>query len=425
MRILIVAQYFFTPEQAGSARLHELGRRLVADGHEVTLVTGMVDNSVRTVPESYRGRLRVREEVGGMRVLRVWAYPHFRQSNRGRLLHYATFDATALLALLEGRGYDLVLATSPPLTTGVSGWLLSRYYRAPLVFEVRDLWPQAAVRLGALRGRRAIAAAEGLERFLYRHAARLLAVTPGLGRYLVEEAGVATDRVDVVTNGFDPAAFRDLPDPIAARRALGIEARFLVVQAGSIGPSDHLEVLVDAAARLRERRDVSFLIVGDGDGRTALVERVRALGLRNVAFKDPVPRRQVREIYAAADALVCHVPAFYTPVALPNRFLDYLGTGRPIVCTGPGDMSDALARCGGGVAVPPDDPDALAAAIQRLASEAPGAGPSPARLATVEGMFGWDAVYDRYQAALRRAVGERAAVAVHAASKPGRMGAQR
>jgi len=425
MRILIVAQYFFTPEQAGSARLHELGRRLVADGHDVTLVTGMVDNSVRRVPPAYRGRVRVREDLGGMRVLRVWAYPHYRQSNWGRLLHYATFNLTSLLALLEGRGYDLVLATSPPLTAGISGWLLSRLYRAPLVFEVRDLWPQAAVRVGALRGRRAIAAAEALERFLYRHAKRLLAVTPGIGRYLVEEAGVAASRVDVVTNGFDPAAFRDLPDPVDARRALGLEARFLVVQAGSIGPSDHLEVLVDAAARLRDRRDVRFLIVGDGDGRAALEERAGALGLDNLTFKAPVPRRQVREIYAAADALICHVPAFYTPVALPNRFLDYLGTGRPIVCTGPGDMSDALARCGGGVSVPPDDPDALAAAILRLAGEARGATTSAARLATAEGLFDWDAVYGRYQTALRRAVGEPVAVAVGPAPKAGRMGARR
>jgi len=400
MRILIVAQYFFTPEQAGSARLHELGRRLVADGHDVTLVTGMVDNSVRRVPPAYRGRVRVREILGGMRVLRVWAYPHYRESNRGRLLHYASFNLTSLLALFEWRGYDLVLATSPPLTAGISGWLLSRLYRAPLVFEVRDLWPQAAVRLGALRGRRVIAAAEGLERFLYRHARRLLAVTPGIGRYLVEEAGVAANRIDVVTNGFDPAAFRDLPDPPVGRRALGIEAGFLVVQAGSIGPSDHLEVLIDAAARLRGERDLRFLIVGDGDGRAALEQRARTLGLANVEFRDTVPRRQVGQFYAAADLLVCHIPAFYTPVALSNRFLDYLGTGRSIVCTGPGDMSDALTRCGGGVAVPPDDPEAMAEAIRKVYRR--GAPPRTSAVAA-SALFSWDAVYSRYQAALLRA----------------------
>jgi glycosyltransferase involved in cell wall biosynthesis len=414
MRILIVAQYFFTPEQAGSARLHELGRRLVGDGHQVTLVTGMVDNAVRRVPEAYRGRVRVREEIGGMRVLRVWAYPHYRQSHRGRLVHYATFNLTSLLALLEGRGYDLVLATSPPLTAGISGWLLARYYGAPLVFEVRDLWPQAAVRLGALRGRRAIALAEGLERFLYRHASRLLALTPGIGRYLVEEAGVAAERVAVVTNGFDPEAFRDLAEPRAGRRALGIEAGFLVVQAGSIGPSDHLEVLIDAAARLRDERDLRFLIVGEGDGRAALEQRAQTLGLANVEFRDPVARREVGRFYAAADLLICHIPAFYTPVALSNRFLDYLGTGRPIICTGPGDMADALARCGGGVAVPPDDPEAMAEAIRKVYR-----GGAPPRTSAVEAaaLFSWDAVYARYRAALLRAAAAPAAASAAGAAQ--------
>jgi glycosyltransferase involved in cell wall biosynthesis len=399
MRILIVAQYFSTPERAGSARFHELGSRLVADGHEVTLVTGMVDNSVRRVPEAYRHRLRVREEIDGMRVLRVWAYPHYRSSNRGRLLHYATFNATSLLALLERRGYDLVLASSPPLTVGLSGWLLARFYGARFVFEVRDLWPQAAIRLGALRGRRAIAAAEGLERFLYRQATRLVAVTPGIGRYLADEAGVAAERIEVVTNGFDPTAFRDLPAPAAGRQALGIDADFLVLQAGSIGPSDHLEVLIDAAARLRDERGLRFLIVGDGDGRAALEHRAAALGLSNVEFRDPVPRQEVGRFYAAADLLICHVPAFYTPVALSNRFLEYLGTGRPIVCTGPGDMADALSRCGGGVTVPPDDPEAMADAIRKAYR-----GDRPPRISApaAAALFSWDAVYSRYRTALLR-----------------------
>ena len=405
MKVLIFAQYFFTPEQAGSARLMELGGRLAAEGHEVTLVTSMVDNAVRVVPERFRRRLWVREELEGLQLLRVWSYPNYQGSMKRRLVHYATFNMTSLLALLERGQFDLVLATSPPLPVGLSGWMASRARRARFVFEVRDLWPHAAVQVGALREGLVLRALEGMERFLYRSADRLIALTPGIRRYLVD-AGVPEDRIELVTNGFDPAQFEDMPAPAEARRKLGLEGEFLVMLAGTLGPSMKLEIMLQAADRLRDRPEIRFAFVGDGDARPSLERRAAELRLDNVSFRDPVPRRELGTLYAAADLLFCHVARFYADVALPNRFLDYLGAGKPILTSGTGDMADAMKHCGAGKVMQPGDVDGMVQAIREIYENREEFS-AAARRGVPEAIrrFSWNSVYGDYRRALGRAVG--------------------
>ena len=366
MRILLIAQYFFTREQAGSSRLYELGRGLARAGHEPVLVTTFIDNFSKEVPEKYRGRWIVHEEIDGLRLVRVRAFSHYRGSYPLRVVNFLSFMAMAAIGALAAGRCDVVFGTTPPSTVGLVAWLVSRIRRRPWIFEVRDLWPEAAVALGLLRNRLAIRSLAALERFFCNSATAVIALTPGLKRRLVSGKGIAPERITVITNGMNPEDFeREIP-PEEAKAALGLPGKFIVMQAGSIGASDNLDVMVRAAALLRDDPEVRFVLAGDGDARPGLERLAREMGLGNVSFVPPRPRRDLAGLLAAADVLVCQIPAFYADCALPNRIFDYLGSGRPVITTSDGDASALLSEAHAGLAIPAGSPEALAGAVREL-----------------------------------------------------------
>lgn len=369
MRILLISQYFFTREQAGSARLYEFGRMLARAGHQPTLVTTFIDNFSKEVPEKYRGRWIVREEIEGLKVVRVRAYSRYRGSYARRIVNFLSFTATATIAALWSGPCDVVFGTTPPPTVGVVAWLVSRLRRRPLVFEVRDLWPDAAVALGLLRNRLLIRTLTALERFLCMRAAAVIALTPGLKRRLVTGKRIDPEKISVITNGMNPADFEETIDGPRAKAAMGVEGKFVVMQAGSMGASDDLDVMVRSAALFRGDPTVHFVLVGDGDARQSLMALADELQLANVLFLKTRPRKDLSATLAAADILISQIPGFYADCALPNRLFDYLGSGRPVITTGGGDTGDVLRQGEAGLVVEPGSPEALAEAIRELRND--------------------------------------------------------
>ena len=391
MRILLISQYFFTREQAGSARLYEFGRMLARAGHRPVLVTTFIDNFRKEVPEKYRGRWIAREMHDGLEVIRVRAYAGYRGSYARRIVNFLSFALTATIAALRAGPCDVVFGTTPPTTVGAVAWLVSRLRRRPLVFEVRDLWPEAAVEMGLLRNRPVIAALRAVEVLCATSARSVIALTPGLKRRLVSGKRIDPGKITVVTNAMNPDDYGPPTGAHAAeeeklRRGLG--GRFVVLQAGSIGASDDLHVMIRAAEILRAEPDVRFVLVGDGDARPGLQELTAQLQLDNVEFWPTVPRREVPDVLRAADVLVCQIPGFYADCALPNRLFDYLAAGRPVLTTGEGDCADLLTAAQAGVVVPPGNPAALAGAIRQLRDD-------PA-LCRRLGRNGWSFVREHY-----------------------------
>ena len=364
MHVVYFVQYFNLPHEPGGSRPYQLARALVDQGHRVTVITGAVNHKTLTVPERYRRRLLVGEEIDGIRLVRAWSYAGIRGSFRKRLLNFLTFAATAGLAgVLRAGRPDVVYASSTPLTVGLPGWLTAALRRRPFVFELRDLWPESAIVAGVLDERAwPTRLAAALARFLYRRATMLVGVTRGICAGLVE-AGVDPDRVLFVPNGVDDwmTAMDDPPPPPP-------RPRFRVVYCGAHGRWNGLGQVLDAAALLAQRGvPVDFEFIGDGDERPRLEQRAAREGLAHVRFVGALPKREAFEAIRDADAsIVVTWDHPFQKMVLANKIFDYLAAGRPVIAGAHGEMADLLREAGAGLVVPPEQPEALAGAIEKL-----------------------------------------------------------
>lgn len=374
MKILYVSQYFPPEMGAPAARVHELSREWVRLGHDVTVLTGFPNHPTGVIPPEYRGQLVRRETVDGIHVVRAPLYAAPNSGRVRRALNYASFGASASAVgpWLVDRP-DVLVASSPQFLTAVAGYWLSRLLRVPWVFEVRDLWPRSIVEVGALRANSPIVPAlERLERFLYRHADHIVAVTHSSVDEIAAH-GIDRGRISVVTNGVDAKLFQPR-DRDAARVAVGLPGGFWAAYIGTHGMAHGLDTVLDAAAHVRGR-DVRFLLVGEGAEKTRLKARAARERIDNVIFWDQLPRDRVAQVLAASD--VCLVllrdkPLFHT--VIPSKIFEYLGAGRAIVTTVDGESRRIVEDAGAGVFSPPENALALARTLEALAGE-------PARLA--------------------------------------------
>src|SRR5580700_1617644 len=283
MKILYISQYFPPEMGAPAARAAELSLHWAAAGHDVTVLTGFPNHPTGVVPAEYRDKLRllvVREKTGGVNVVRTWLLPFPNRKAHERMLNYSSFCISAASTGLFLPRPDVVIATSPQLLVGLSGWWLARWKRAPFVFEVRDLWPEslAAVGMGETNSllHRSLAKIAG---FLYRHSDRVVVVTPAFEDYLVKHWRVPREKISVVENGVETQLFA--PQPAAAlRRELGVEGKFVVSYIGTMGMAHGLETIIVAAAQLQDQdRDkdkdtnpeIIFLLLGEGADKDRIV----------------------------------------------------------------------------------------------------------------------------------------------------------
>lgn len=362
MRVLFVTQYWPPETGAAPARALHFARALERAGHRVRVVTGLPNHPSGVIRPEYAKMRRASERDGGLAVERVWLHATPRKTPFTRLWNHATFAWSALPVALGGPRPDVVLATTPPLFLGVAAWLASVRASAPLVIDVRDDWPRAAVALGEMKPGLATAALGALAGFLHARAARLIAVTPGMKRQL-EGRGVAAGRIVLITNGADTERFT----PAAERNGGG---PFTVLYAGTHGLVHGMDVLLDAAARLKGRDDIRFLLVGDGVAKPGLERRVAEARLTNVEFRPSVSPEQLVEVIHHADACVATTRAHeFSGETIPVKLFDYLACGRPVVAAVRGDAADVLRASGGGEVVAPGDGAALASAIERLVAD--------------------------------------------------------
>lgn len=371
MHILYVSQYFPPEPGAPAARVSELSRAWVRAGHRVTVLTGMPNHPTGVVPPAYRGRSFVREEVDGVEVLRTWIYAAPNAGRVRRSLAYASFaGSAALFGQLRARTPDVLVATSPQFLCAVAGRAIALTRHVPFVFEVRDLWPESIVAVGALSaGHPIVRGLEVLEEHLYRVADRIVVVTDSFRERLVAR-GVSASKLAVVKNGVDLARFEPAPRETALRAELGWNDCTIVAYVGTHGMAHGLGAVLDAAKRLAARTDVKLLFVGEGAERSKLEARAREERIDNVRFLGPLPRERMPEVYATAD--VCLVPLRKTELfttVLPSKIFEILAMERPIVLSVAGEARELVERSGGGVFVPPEDVEAMASAIAELADD--------------------------------------------------------
>lgn len=398
MRIVYLHQYFQTPAMAGGIRAYEFARRLVANGHQVHVVTSDTEAS-----DARPGTWRTTVEAGATV---HWAAVPYRNamSYSDRIRAFIRFARAAAVraAALE---QDLVVATSTPLTIAIPAVYSARRRRVPMVLEVRDVWPEVPIALGALRSPLSRAAARQLESWAYRNARRVIALSPGMARSIRRRFPDVP--VTVVPNGCDRSLFAQADDSgRALRRATPwLGDRPLVLYAGALGLVNQVSYLVRMAAALRDSRpEIRFAILGDGAER----EQVRALAAdlgvlgRNLFMLDPMPKSAAVAFFGACDLAVSTVrdePALHANSA--NKVFDGWAAGRPVAVNHEGWIADKIRESGAGLVLPATDPDRAARLVADFLDSphrTAGARAAAGRLASDE--FDRGLLFDRFERVL-------------------------
>jgi len=365
MNILIIHQNFVADDQPGGTRHLELARYLVQAGHRVTIVASDVDY-LTGQRVAGTGNPANEQQIDGVRVLRASTLAAYHRNYFWRAVSFLSFACTSFWVALRAGRVDVVVGTSPPLFQVPTAWLVAVVRRRPLVLEVRDLWPEFAIAMGILTNAMLIRTARWVETFLYDRSACLLVNSPAYRDYLIDK-GVAPDKIRFVPNGVDSAAFDPESDGASLRQRWDVNGKFVVAYAGALGQANDIGTILRAADHLRTEKGIHFVLAGDGKERPRLQRQATRRNLVNVTFAGAFPKRQMREVLAAADCCVAtlqNIPMLRT--TYPNKVFDYLAAGRPIVLAIDGPIRQVVERAGAGVFVPPGDDLALAAAVRHF-----------------------------------------------------------
>ncbi len=364
MHILLIHQIFVALDEPGGTRHHEIARHLAGQGHKVTVIGSPVSYLSGTDQKDHPRR---ETDDLGVTIIRSWTLPTMNRSFIWRVFSFLSFMISSFFNGLLIRKVDLVWGTTPPIFQAPTAWALARLKGVPFLLEVRDLWPAFAVAVGVLRNKTLIRMSEWLERFLYRHADHVLVNSPG---YLDHVKVRGAERVSLIPNGADPEMFDPDADGAAFRQAHNLENHFVVLYAGAHGLSNALDVVLDAAERLREDATIQIILLGDGKEKPRLQTSAQARKLENIRFLPPVPKTGMREALAAADACLAILkPIEMYKTTYPNKVFDTMAAGRPVILAIDGVIRKVVEDADAGVAVAPGDPAALAEAIGELASD--------------------------------------------------------
>jgi colanic acid biosynthesis glycosyl transferase WcaI len=319
------------------------------------------------VEPQWRGRLVQVEPTDWGSVTRVHPFPTDKRSIPRRAVAFGGFSALAGIAGLRGGRVDGVLAMSPPLTLGLTGWAMAKARRAPLVFNIQDVFPDVAVELGAITNDNVIAAARRLERISYRAADAVTVLSDDLRDNVVAKLPAAeAGKVRTIPNFVDTDLVRPLDRRTAYRAELGLGDATVVMYAGNVGLSQSLGLLVEAARRFRDRSDVVFVVNGGGSARPAIEQE--AVGLTNLRFADYQPKDRLGEVLATGDIHVVPLKRGLARSSVPSKTYSILAAGRPLVASVDGgtEVARVVEKAGAGIAVPPDDPDSFVDALNGL-----------------------------------------------------------
>lgn len=362
MRFGILSQYYPPEVGAPQNRLSELARGLVRRGHEVYVLTAMPNYPRGKIYPGYGGWLQ-REVSDGVYIIRVAIYPSSRLEFLPRLTNYLSFMVTSVLV---GSWFlpslDYLLTESPPLFLGLSGFILSRWKKARWIFNVSDLWPESVVRLGYLKRGVVLNLASALEGFCYNNAWLITGQSKGI----IWDINSRYPRVQTYhfSNGVDISAFSPHHDDRTGRM-LGKNDEVIVLYAGLHGLAQGLDQILLVAQRLKWIRKLVFVFVGDGPQKPFLKQMANDLGLTQVRWLEPVPKKQMPALIRSAD--ICLVPMkTYIPGMVPSKLYEAMACGKPVLLIGEGEAAEIVKACGSGLVVTPGDIRSLVYSLRFL-----------------------------------------------------------
>lgn len=363
LNILLLFPHFYTPKDASGIRSWQIGRFLAQRGHNVTIIAPGVNLRTGKLYPEIRGKLFVELKVEGLKLIRVRNLTDFRKNAIKRISFELIYALLAFLRSMFIRHLDIIVAAYPPPILPFFGYILSRIRGIPLVFEVRDLMADALSATKYVRSKFIIETAKKLELFIARHCEHIISVSPGIINVMTKK-GIKSNKFSLVTNGYEPELFDNIDFSINAREEFGWKNKFVIIYAGGLTQSYDIPTLLRAAKRLRNREEILFVIIGEGDRKSEYITYCRTNKLKNCQFINAQSRDKMPAILSEANVGVHLFPddPLWSYV-LGNKTFDYLASGLPIIYAGRGDTADLIRRAKAGIVVKPEDDEALANAI--------------------------------------------------------------
>lgn len=370
MRILFLTDNFPPETNAAATRVFERACYWARWGHEVTVLTSAPNFPEGRLHDGYRNRWYQRESVEGLDVVRVKTFIAPNRGVKMRILDFLSYMASASVVGTFLRRPDLIVATSPQFFCAVAGSNLAHLKRVPFVFELADLWPASIRAVGAMKSGPLLNAVERLELRLYRRSSAIVALTDSFRKDLISR-GVPADKIAVVRNGVDLDRHSPVSRHCDLAEELGLQGKFVVGYIGTHGLAHDLVNVLDAAERIADRKDIAFLLVGNGADRARVVEEAERRGLANVVMRPAVPKSEVGAYTSLCDVALVHLrdDAVFKTV-IPSKMFEAMAYAKPILMVSPhGEAAELLENSGAGVWVPAADPSALAEQVVALADD--------------------------------------------------------
>lgn len=360
MKILLLHQYFLEDDDAGGSRWNEMTKLWTDLGHDVTVIAGMMHAHGSSKRQEYKGRYFAERHQGKVKVLRCHVSESYNNGFLGRLWGYFSFMFSSLwggLFKVKG-GVDVVIVTSPPLFVGISGYLISLFKRKPMVFEIRDLWPESAIDTGVLTNKFIIKMAYAVEKFIYKKSKLINVLTPAFYNTLRDNKKVSEEKLIMVPNAADFSLSEEILDNFDRgqfRKDHDLEGKFVITYVGAHGVANHLEQLFDAG-KLLEDTNVLFLLIGQGMEKEKLIEKAKLMNIKNVRFHDPVPKKEVFKYILASEmgaSVLKKVDTFKTVYS--NKTFDYFSCKKPILMAIDGVSRELVEKAQAGTYVEPEN----------------------------------------------------------------------
>lgn len=372
MRILLIHQYFLEKNDGGGSRFNEMTKSWAAQGHQVTVLAGMVHYATGKKEERYKGKFVFKDDnfYNNVHVIRCHVSESYNASFLGRLWAYFSFVFSSIYAgLFKVKAkHDVILVTSPPLFVGITAYVLSLFKRLPFVFEVRDLWPESAIDTGVLQNKLIIKFAYWFESFIYKKAKLINVLTPAFRTKLLAK-GVPKDKIIFIPNAADfTLAERVQQDfnPQEFKKSLGLKDKFVITYVGAHGVANHLIQLLDAAELLKDT-NVVFQLIGSGMRKDQLIDEKNKRELNNVVFREPVAKAEVFKYILASDmgaSVLKKVDTFKTIYS--NKTFDYMSCKKPTLLAIDGVSRELIEEADCGIYVEPENASAIAQGIRQV-----------------------------------------------------------
>ena len=364
MNILYIHQYFTTPEEGGGTRSYEFARSLVKRGHMVTILTGSKLND-----SIFNKKKKNDEYIEGVHIIYLKTPYSTYMTFKKRLYSFVDFNLRATLVGIRLRKYDLIFATSTPLTVAIPGIILSFLRRVPMIFEVRDLWPEVPIQMGIIKNFLLIKLLRWLETFTYRHSNHIIALSPGMVKGVLA-TGVARNKVTMIPNYCNLDFFKPEKSNVNNFRKLEYNNNPIIAYCGAISYANNLDLLIYATEKLQKMSNpVIFVIAGEGRLRPKLEELAKVKKLKNIVFLGQINKYEVAELYKKAIAclvLFKNLPILSTNS--PNKFFDAISAGKPIITNMGGWIGKLVENYKIGFSLENDNPQAIVETVEKLTS---------------------------------------------------------